>query len=97
MSEEQVHELAGILISAVTLDDLCAWERDEQGHGVASGECPSSKAASFKQKAEPATWGQTQKPGLLLKSHNPGAVFTDQVMLHLCLKSSSGFFSGVAI
>ena len=80
-------------VSALTLDDFCAWERDGQGRGLALGECPFRMAASFKQKTELATRGQTQKPGLLHKSHNLGAVFTDQVMSHLCLKSSSGFFS----
>ena len=37
MSEKQVHELAGILISALTLGDLCAWERDEQGQSGLGG------------------------------------------------------------
>ena len=99
MSEKQVRELAGILTSALTPGDLCAWERDEQGHRVASGECTSSKAVSIKQKAEPATWGQSQRLRNLdcSLSLNPGAVFTDQVMLQLCLKSSSGYFSWVAI
>ena len=66
---------------------------------VASGECTSSKAVSIKQKAEPATWGQSQRLRNLdcSLSLNPGAVFTDQVMLQLCLKSSSGYFSWVAI